>query len=64
MQDRDGAKVLLENARRRLPFITKIFAEAGYQGPKKARTDAATGSWKIETVKRSDVKSFVVLPKR
>jgi transposase len=28
------------------------------------QTVAATGRWKIEIVKRSDVKCFVVLPKR
>jgi putative transposase len=29
-----------------------------------ARTVAVTGRWKIEIVKRSNVKGFVVLPKR
>lgn len=29
-----------------------------------ARTVAATGRWKIEIVKRSNVKGFVILPKR
>ena len=29
-----------------------------------ARTVSATGRWKIEIVKRSNVKGFVVLPKR
>jgi transposase len=46
------------------PFIEKIFADAGYQGPKMARTIAATGCWTIEMVNRSDAKGFVVLPKR
>ena len=64
IQDRDGAHCLLQRARRRFPFITKIFADAGYQGPKMARNVAATGRWKIEIVKRSNVKGFVVLPKR
>ncbi len=64
VQDRDGAHGLLQSARRRFPFITKIFADAGYQGPKMAHTVAATGRWKIEIVKRSDLKGFVVLPKR
>ncbi|MDB5632865.1 MAG: hypothetical protein JWR49_1720, partial [Tardiphaga sp.] len=36
----------------------------GYQGPKMAKTVAATGCWKIEIVKRSDLHRFVVLPKR
>jgi putative transposase len=65
IQDRDGAYGLLRNARRRFPFIEKILADAGYQGPKMARTVAAAGYWKIEIVKRSDVrKGFVILPKR
>jgi transposase len=64
IQDRDGAHCLLQRARGRFPFITRIFADAGYQGPKMARTVAATGRWKIEIVKRSNVKGFVVLPKR
>ena len=46
------------------PSSSEIFADAGYQGPKMARTIAATGCWKIEIVKRSDAKRFVVLPKR
>ena len=64
IQDRDGARGLLQSARRRFPFIAKIFADAGYQGPKMARTITETGCWKIEIVKRSDAKGFVVLPKR
>lgn len=42
----------------------KIFADAGYLGPKMAHTVAATGHWKIEIVKRSELKGFVLLPKR
>jgi len=64
IQDRNGAKGLLKNARRHFPFITDIFADAGYQGPKMTQTVAATGRWKIEIVKRSDVKRFIVHPKR
>ncbi|QDM15534.1 IS5 family transposase [Tardiphaga sp. vice352] len=64
IQDRDGAHDLLRRARRRFPFVERIFADGGYQGPKMAKTVAATGSWKIEIVKRSDLHRFVVLPKR
>jgi transposase len=64
IQDRDGTRDLLRRARRRFPFIERIFADAGYQGPKMAATIAATGNWKIEIVKRSDHHRFVVLPKR
>ena len=64
VQDRDGARDLLRAVRRRFPFIGRIFADAGYQGPKMAAHARATGSWTIEIVKRSDVPRFVVLAKR
>jgi transposase len=64
IQDRDGARGLLRAARRRFPFITKIFADGGYQGPKMRNVVTATGRWKIEIVRRSDIHHFVVLPKR
>ena len=64
IQDRDGTRDLLRLVRRRIPFIEKIFADAGYQGPKMAKTIATTGDWKIEIVKRTDLHKFVVLPKR
>jgi putative transposase len=64
VQDRDGIGRLLRSARRRFPFIERIFADAGYQGPKAARLVAATGEWALEIVKRRDAHRFVVLPKR
>jgi transposase len=64
VQDRDGAAGLLRQARRSFPFIERIFADAGYQGPKFAKTVAATGRWTVQIVKRSDAHRFVVLPKR
>ena len=64
VQDRDGARELLRTARRSFPFITRIFADAGYQGPKMAKVVADTGCWTIAIVKRSDAHRFVVLPKR
>ncbi len=45
---------VLRDARRSFPFIERIFADAGYQGPKAAKTVADTGRWVIEIVKRSD----------
>ena len=51
IQDRDGAHDLLRQARRRFPFIERIFADGGYQGPKMAKTVA-------------DLHRFVILPKR
>jgi len=64
VQDRDGAGDLLRQARRSFPFIERIFADAGYQGPKFAKTVAATGHWTVQIVKRGDAHRFVVLPKR
>ena len=64
IQDRDGARDLLRQARCRFPFIERIFADAGYQGPKMAKTIAATGCWTMEIVRRCDLHRFVVLPKR
>ena len=64
VQDRDGARDLLRTARRLFPFIERIFADAGYQGPKMAKVVAPTGCWLIEIVKRGEAHRFVVLPKR
>ena len=48
-----------------IPFITKIFADGGYQGEATATAVALIGRWELEIVKRSDTaKGFVVLPKR
>ena len=64
-QDRDGARLVLDRRTRRLfPFIERIFADAGYQGPKTAAAITATGKWKLEIVKRDQPHRFVVLPKR
>ena len=64
VQDRDGTRRLLRDAARRFPSIIKIFADAGYQGPRMAKVVADTGSWQIEIVKRTELHKFVVMPKR
>jgi transposase len=65
IQDRDGAAFLLNASTRALfPFIERIFADGGYQGPRAAEAAAATGKWIIEIVKRNELHKFVVLPKR
>ena len=64
VQDRDGAFDLLRRSRRLFPFVERIFADGGYQGPKMAATVAKTGTWKLEIVKRTELHRFVVLPKR
>jgi transposase len=65
VQDRDGARLVLDRRARRLfPFIERIFANAGHQGAKTAAAIAKSGSWKLETVKRNEPHRFVVLPER
>jgi transposase len=65
VQDRDGARLVLDRRTRRLfPFVERIFADANYQGPKLAAALAKTASWTIEIVKRNELHRFVVLPKR
>jgi putative transposase len=64
VKDRDGARDLLRTARRLFPFVERIFADAGYQGPKMAKVITDTGCWTLHIVKRSEAHCFVVLPKR
>ncbi|WP_156381971.1 MULTISPECIES: IS5 family transposase [unclassified Aureimonas] len=66
IQDRDGGVLVLKTLFGRYPFLKKLFADGGYQGPvfakgqKKAMPALAT-----EIVKRSDTaKGFEVLPRR
>jgi transposase len=64
IQDRDGVALVLSRRTRRLyPFIERIFADGGYQGPKATAAAARTGTRKIEIVKRSAI-GFEVVPKR
>jgi transposase len=65
IQDRDGAALLLDARTRALfPFIQRIFADAGYQGPRVALVAARSGNWVVEIVKRNELHTFIVLPKR
>lgn len=65
IQDRDGAAlVLTKKARALWPFILRIFAGAGYQGPRAALAASCSGSWAIEAVKRTQMHKFAVPPKR
>jgi len=47
------------------PFLLKLYADSGYQGPKfQEGLAAAYHQINVEIVKRSDAGKFVVLPKR
>jgi transposase len=64
VQDRDGAEIVLREARRSFPFVERLVADAGYQGRKMEAAVARTGTWALEIVRRCDRHRFVVLPKR
>jgi hypothetical protein len=63
-RDRDGGGLVLNTLLGRFPFLTKLFADGGYQGPVFARAAArAMPGLSVDIVKRSDVaKGFAVLP--
>ncbi len=66
IQDRDGGKLVLSTLFGMFPFLEKLFADGGYQGPK-FRTALAKvlPQLKTEIIRRSDkVKGFEVLPRR
>jgi hypothetical protein len=66
IQDRDGGVLLIATLFGLYPFVRKLFADGGYQGPifeQGAR--ACLTQMHVEIVKRTDsAKGFVVLPRR
>jgi transposase len=66
IQDRDGGILLLATLFGMHPFLKKLFADAGYQGPQFQKALAKIlPQLEADIVKRSDhVKGFAVLPKR
>jgi transposase len=66
VQDRDGGAWLLATLFGLYPFLVKLYADGGYQGPEfRAAVRKVLEPVGVEIVKRSDrVKGFVVLPKR
>ena len=63
IQDREGARTLLEKVKGRLPRLKKIWADGGYTGTLVDWVKDACG-WVLEIVKRRDTHSFEVLPHR
>jgi transposase len=66
IQDRDGGVLVLSTLFGLHPFLQKLFADGGYQGPvfQKASTKILP-HLEIEIVKRSDqAKGFELLPRR
>ena len=65
MQDRDGGVLLMSTMFGLFPFLLKLYADSGYQGPKfRQGLQRVCRQINVEIVKRSDVGKFVVLPKR
>ena len=65
VQDRDGGALLMAALFGAFPFLTRLFADGGYQGPQfKDAIRRTLAAVTVEIVKRSDAKTFVVLPKR
>ena len=65
LQDRDGGLLLMGSLFGLFPFLLKLYADSGYQGPKfQQGLRRVCKQIDVEIVKRSDVGKFVVLPKR
>ncbi|MGH8337878.1 MAG: IS5 family transposase [Gammaproteobacteria bacterium] len=65
VQDRDGGVLLMCSLFGLFPFLLKLYADSGYQGPKfQHGLKRVCGQINVEIVKRSDIRKFVVLPKR
>ena len=66
IQDRDGGAFVMATMFGLHPFLMKLYADGGYQGPLFRRAVAKImARVNVEIVKRSDhAKGFVVLPKR
>ena len=66
IQDRDGGVFVMATMFGMYPFLMKLYADGGYQGPLFRRAVAKImARVNVEIVKRSDhAKGFVALPKR
>jgi len=64
VQDRDGAKLVLEQAKSKCPRLALIWADGGYAG-QLIDWVKTTCQWVLQIVKRADdMQGFVVLPRR
>jgi transposase len=66
IQERDGGVLVLATLFGLYPFLKKLFADGGYQGPQfRAQLAQLLPQLSVEIVKRSDAaKGFEVLPRR
>jgi transposase len=65
VQDRDGGVLLMSTLFGLFPFLLRLYADGGYQGPQfRAGMRRVCDQINVEIVKLSDEGKFVVLPKR
>jgi len=66
IQDRDGGRLVMSTMFGMFPFLMKLYADGGYQGPTfRGAVKKIIARVNVEIVKRSDTaKGFVVLPRR
>ena len=66
IQDRDGGALVMATLFGLFPFLVKLYADGGYQGPEFRRAiKKIQAGVNVEIVKRSDkAEGFVLLPKR
>ena len=65
IQDRDGGLLLMGSLFGSFPFLLKLYADGGYQGPRfQQGLRKIIQQVNLEIVKRSDAGKFLVLPKR
>ena len=65
IQDRDGGELVMATLFGMFPFLLKLYADGGYQGPLfRAAVRKVMKQVNVEIVKRSDAaKGFVILPR-
>src|SRR5271156_4684893 len=65
VQDRDGARLVIEAIHQLFPWLRHLFADSAYTGPNLRAALAKFGNWTIEIVKRAaDAAGFQLLPRR
>src|SRR5215471_685875 len=65
VQDRDGARLVIEAIHQLFPWLRHLFADSVYNGPNLRDALVKFGDWTIEIVKRTArVTGFQLLPRR
>ena len=65
VQDRDGGVLLMSTLFGLYPFLLKLCADSGYQGPKfQAGLRTVLHQVNVGIVRRNELHTFLVLPKR